>query len=147
VEIIADGIHVPAPLLQLIYKIKGPDRIALVTDAMRAAAMPEGPSILGRKEDGLPVIVEDGVAKLMDRSAFAGSVATADRLLRNYIELGGISLVDAVKMLTATPARILKVNNRKGLIAKYMDADLVVLNTDLYVEMTMVAGEIKYKRS
>ncbi|WP_156305534.1 N-acetylglucosamine-6-phosphate deacetylase [Sphingobacterium endophyticum] len=146
VEIIADGIHVPAPLLQLIYKIKGPDRIALVTDAMRAAAMPEGQSVLGRKEDGLPVIVEDGVAKLLDRSAFAGSVATADRLLRNYIELVGIPLVDAVKMLTATPARILKINNQKGAIAKEMDADLVVLNSDLCVEMTVVGGEIKYKR-
>lgn len=146
VEIIADGIHVPAPLLQLIYKIKGPDRIALVRDAMREAAMPEGQSVLGRKEDGLPVIVEDGVAKLLDRSAFAGSAATADRLLRNYIELVGIALVDTVKMLTATPARILKINNQKGAISKEMDADLVVLNSDLCVEMTVVGGEIKYKR-
>src|SRR4029077_7967906 len=74
VEIIADGIHLPSPLLKLVYKIKGADRIALITDAMRAAGMPEGESILGDVENGLKVIVEDGVAKLPDRSSFAGSV-------------------------------------------------------------------------
>ena len=71
VEVIADGIHLPPPLLKLIYKIKGPDRIALITDAMRAAGMPPGESILGSLQNGLKVIVEDGVAKLPDRSAFA----------------------------------------------------------------------------
>ena len=60
VEIIADGVHLPAPLLKLIYKIKGVDRTALITDAMRAAGLPPGESILGSLHDGLPVIVEDG---------------------------------------------------------------------------------------
>ena len=68
VEIIADGVHLPAPLLKLVYKIKGPDRIALITDAMRAAGMPPGESMLGSLTNGLKVIVEDGVAKLPDRS-------------------------------------------------------------------------------
>ena len=68
VEIIADGIHLPPPLLQLVYKIKGADRIALITDAMRAAGMGEGESILGGVNNGMKVIVEDGVAKLPDRS-------------------------------------------------------------------------------
>ncbi len=76
VEVIADGKHLPASLLKLIYKIKGPDRIALVTDAMRGAGMPEGKSILGPKDDGLDVVIENGVAMLPDRTAFAGSVAT-----------------------------------------------------------------------
>ena len=71
VEIIADGAHLPSSLLKLIYKIKGPDKIALVTDSMRAAGMPEGESILGGIRDGQKVIVEDGVAKLPDRTAFA----------------------------------------------------------------------------
>src|SRR3546814_902098 len=76
VEIIADGIHLPPPLLKLVYKIKGPGKTALITDAMRAAGMPPGESVLGSLHDGLKVIVEDDVAKLPDRSAFAGSVAT-----------------------------------------------------------------------
>ena len=87
VEIIADGVHLPAPLLKLVYKIKGPSHIALITDAMRAAGMPEGESILGNRATGMKVIVEDGVAKLPDRSSFAGSVATADRLVRTNLRL------------------------------------------------------------
>src|SRR5690606_36380881 len=97
VEVIADGVHLPAPLLKLIYKIKGADRIALITDAMRAAAMPPGESILGNLKNGLRVIVEDDVAKLPDRTAFAGSVATADRLVRNMVLLADVLLVDAVR--------------------------------------------------
>lgn len=87
VEIIADGIHLPAPLLKLIYKIKGPDRIALITDSMRGAGMPEGESVLGNLNTGLKVIIEEGVAKLPDRPSFAGSVATTDRLVRNRIRM------------------------------------------------------------
>ena len=94
VEIIADGVHLPAPLLQLIYKIKGPDRIALITDAMRAAGKETSESILGSKKNGLKVIVEDGVAKLPDRTSFAGSVATTDRLVRTMIQIAGIPLVE-----------------------------------------------------
>jgi N-acetylglucosamine-6-phosphate deacetylase len=79
VEIIADGVHLPAPLLKLIYKIKGVDRIALITDAMRAAGTTTAESVLGSKKNGLKVIIEDGVAKLPDRTSFAGSIATTDR--------------------------------------------------------------------
>ncbi|MEO8820822.1 MAG: N-acetylglucosamine-6-phosphate deacetylase [Ginsengibacter sp.] len=114
VEIIADGVHLPAPLLKLVYKIKGPDRIALITDAMRAAGMPEGESILGSLHNGLKVIVEDGVAKLPDRSSFAGSVATANRLLKTMVEMADVPIIDAVKMLTATPARIINVLDTKA---------------------------------
>ncbi|MGJ1197896.1 N-acetylglucosamine-6-phosphate deacetylase [Sphingobacterium spiritivorum] len=146
VEIIADGIHVPAPLLKLIYKIKGPARIALVTDAMRAAAMPEGPSVLGRVQDGLPVLVEGGVAKLPDRSAFAGSVATCNQLVRNYRDLAGIPLQEVVSMLTEVPARILGVQNRKGSLETGKDADIVVFDQDIEVYMTIVEGEIRYDR-
>jgi N-acetylglucosamine-6-phosphate deacetylase len=99
VEIIADGIHLPPPLLKLVYKIKGPDKVALITDAMRAAGMPPGESILGSLTNGLKVIVEDGVAKLPDRSSFAGSVATADRLVRNMVTLADVPLCDAVRMM------------------------------------------------
>ena len=146
VEIIADGIHLPAPLLKLIYKIKGPDRIALVTDAMRAAGMPPGESILGSLKKGQKVIVEDGVAKLTDRTAFAGSVATADRLVRNTINLAGVSLYHAVKMITATPAAIMGISNRKGSIDVGKDADLVIFDEQINIEMTMVNGNIVYSK-
>ncbi|MES1225117.1 MAG: N-acetylglucosamine-6-phosphate deacetylase, partial [Bacteroidota bacterium] len=75
VEIIADGIHLPAPLLKLVYKIKGADHTALITDAIRAAAMPSGEYVLGNINTGIKIISEDGVAKLPDRSSFAGSIA------------------------------------------------------------------------
>jgi len=142
VEIIADGIHLPAPLLKLIMKIKGPDRIALITDAMRAAGMPEGESVLGPLKTGLKVIVEDGVAKLPDRSSFAGSVATADRLVRNMMQLADVSLLDAVKMITLTPARIMNVHNKKGSLVAGKDADIVIFDENIRIEKTIIGGRI-----
>lgn len=144
VEIIADGIHLPAPLLKLIMKIKGADRIALITDAMRAAGMPEGDSVLGPLKTGLKVIVEDGVAKLPDRSSFAGSVATADRLVRNMIHMADVSLLDAIKMISLTPARIMKVDNRKGSLVAGKDADIVIFDENINIEKTIVNGRIIY---
>jgi N-acetylglucosamine-6-phosphate deacetylase len=140
VEIIADGVHLPAPLLKLICKIKGPDRIALITDAMRGAGMPEGPSILGNRSDGLPVIIEDGVAKLPDRSSFAGSVATADRLVRTMIHMAGCTLPEAVRMITATPARILGVEDRIGHLKPGYDADIVLFDQDIQIQETILLG-------
>jgi len=146
VEIIADGVHLPASLLKLIYKIKGADNIALVTDSMRAAAMPEGESILGSLKDGQKVIVEDGVAKLIDRSAFAGSVATADRLVRNMINLAEVSLIDAVKMATIVPARIIGVDKQKGSIVQGKDADIIIFDEDINIERTIIGGNIVYSK-
>ena len=142
VEIIADGIHLPAPLLKLIMKIKGADRIALITDAMRAAGMPEGDSVLGPLKTGLKVIVEDGVAKLPDRSSFAGSVATADRLVRNMIQMADVSLLDAVKMITLTPARIMNVQDKKGSLSAGKDADIVIFDDNINMEKTIVNGRV-----
>lgn len=144
VEIIADGVHLPAPLLKLIYKTKGVDRIALITDAMRAAGMPPGESILGSRHDGLAVIIEDGVAKLPDRSSFAGSVATADRLVRTMVQLAEIPLVEAIQMITRTPARILGIENRKGALLPGMDADIVIFNDQIEIEKTIVQGNVVY---
>ncbi|GEO07249.1 N-acetylglucosamine-6-phosphate deacetylase [Adhaeribacter aerolatus] len=145
VEIIADGVHLPAPLLKLVYKIKGPDRTALITDAMRGAGMPPGPSMLGSKQNGLEVIIEDGVAKMPDRSCFAGSVATADRLIRSMIELADVPLLDAVKMMTNTPARIIGVDGSKGSLAKGKDADIVIFDQNINIQTTMVQGRIVYQ--
>lgn len=146
VELIADGVHLPAPLLRLAYKIKGPDQCVLITDAMRAAGMPPGPSILGSLHNGLDVIVEDGVAKLPDRQSFAGSVATADRLLRTMMTLADIPLLAAVRMLSSTPARVMGVADRKGELRAGYDADLVFLDADFSVQLTMIEGRIVFRR-
>jgi N-acetylglucosamine-6-phosphate deacetylase len=146
VEIIADGIHLPPPLLKLIVKVKGTDRIALITDSMRAAGMPPGESVLGSLRDGLKVIVEDGVAKLPDRSSFAGSVATTDRLVRTMITMADVSVLDAVRMATKTPANILGIQDRKGSLVPGKDADIVIFNDDIQIQMTMVNGKIIYTR-
>jgi N-acetylglucosamine-6-phosphate deacetylase len=145
VEIIADGAHLPAPLLQLVYKIKGPGRTALITDAMRAAGMPEGESILGGLKNGTRVIVEDGVAKLPDRTAFAGSVATADRLVRTMINIAGVSLTDTIQMISETPARIMGVQASKGSLTSGKDADILIFDEEINIHMTMVKGRIVYQ--
>lgn len=144
VEIIADGVHLPAPLLKLIYKMKGPGRIALVTDSMRAAGMPEGLSILGSLKAGQQVIVEDGVAKMPDRTAFAGSVATADRLVRTMVNMAGVSLPEAIQMITATPARICGIFHQKGSIAVGKQADLVIFDEAIHIQTTIIKGKIIY---
>jgi N-acetylglucosamine-6-phosphate deacetylase len=146
VEIIADGIHLPPSLLQLIVKTKGPGRIALVTDSMRAAGMPEGPSILGSLRGGLPVVVEDGVAKLPDRTAFAGSVATADRLVCNMTRLAGVNLPEAVQMITSTPAKICGVFDRIGSLAAGKQADLVIFDENISIQKTIIQGNTIYAR-
>ncbi len=146
VEIIADGVHLPAPLLKLVYKIKGADKTALITDAMRAAGMPEGESVLGPLATGLKVIVEDGVAKLPDRTSFAGSVSTADRLVRTMVQMADVPLIEAIRMITATPARIMGVDNRKGSLVAGKDADIVIFNEQVEVQMTIVQGRIVFEK-
>ena len=145
VEIIADGVHLPAPLLKLVYKIKGADHTALITDSMRASGMPEGEYILGNINSGLKVITEEGVAKLPDRSAFAGSIATTDRLVRTMIDLAEIPLFDAIKMITATPARIINMQDRIGAIKVGMDADLLIFDDRIKVKMTMIKGKLVHQ--
>lgn len=144
IEIIADGIHVPQDLLHLLLKIKGVERISLVTDSMRAAGMPEGPSILGGLADGQEVIVEDGVAKLLDRTAFAGSVATADRLVRTMVQVTGCSIEDAVRMITENPARVMGISDRKGALKAGMDADVVIFDENVNIKSTIINGKIVY---
>jgi N-acetylglucosamine-6-phosphate deacetylase len=142
VEIIADGVHLPPALLKLVYKIKGPDKIALITDAMRAAGMPPGESILGDLNNGLRVIVEDNVAKLPDRSSFAGSVATTIQLVKNMITLADVPVFDAVKMMTATPAKIMGADDKKGSITIGRDADLVIFDDAINLHQTIIGGRV-----
>jgi len=146
VEIIADGVHLPAPLLKLIYKIKGSDRTALITDAIRAAGTNATETVLGNKDSGLKAIVEDGVAKLPDRTSFAGSIATADRLVRTMVTIAGVSLPEAIKMITATPARILGMQHKKGDLTEGKDADIVIFDDQVNIAMTIIKGRIVYRK-
>jgi len=138
-ELIADGHHLPDSLIRLVYKVKGAPRICLVTDAMRAAGLGDGPSHLGGGPEGFPVIVEDGVAKLPDRSAFAGSVATADILLRTALR-AGLPMADAVRALTLTPAELMGASSRLGSLAPGKDADLVVLSPEIGIKAVYAKG-------
>ena len=143
-EIIGDGIHVPATLLRMILKIRGVDSITLVTDSMRAAGMPDGIYKLGDLETGQDVVVEDGVAKLMDRSAFAGSVATTDRLVRTLMREGGCTLAQAVQMASANPARLMGVGDRTGSLASGKDADILLFDGDIRILRTIIQGKTVY---
>jgi N-acetylglucosamine-6-phosphate deacetylase len=127
-----------------VYKIKGADRIALITDAMRAAGTDAKESILGDTANGLKVIVEDGVAKLPNRTAFAGSVATANRLVKTMVTMADVSLIDAIKMITYTPARILNIENKKGALEPGKDADIVIFDEDINIGTTIIKGKVCY---
>ena len=139
VEVIADGIHLPRELLRLIYKIKGSDAICLVTDSMRGAGEPEGLSVLGPKSNGTPCIIKDGVAYLTDMTSFAGSVATADRLVRVMHKDVGLPIEEAVKMITETPARIMGLADR-GRLREGFVADVVIFDEDINIERVIVGG-------
>ncbi len=136
VEIIADGKHLPIELLKYIYKVKGPDRICMITDAIRAAGLTNGSETkIGSLKRGLDVIVEDDVAKMPDRQAFAGSTATTDRLYRTMARAIGTDteeLVALSKMSSLTPARVMGLTDR-GEIAVGKLADIVILTPELDV--------------
>ena len=139
-EVIADGKHLPPPLLSIIIKSKTPDNVCLVTDAMRAAGTDLKESFLGRKGEETPCIIEDGIAKLYDRTSFAGSVATADRLVRTLVKEVGIDIALAVKMITETPARILKLE-QKGKLKEGFDADIVIFDNNINIKAVIVNGK------
>ncbi|MBN2851652.1 MAG: N-acetylglucosamine-6-phosphate deacetylase [Clostridia bacterium] len=146
VEVIADGCHLPASLLKLIYQNKGCSKIALITDGTRASGDSSVKTIVGSKKDGIKAIVEDGVAKLPDRSAFAGSVATTDRLVRTVIDIAEIPLTKAVEMMSATPAKIMKVYDKTGSLSPGKLADIILFDEDINVSMTMIEGNIVFEK-
>ena len=136
VEIIADGKHLPPDLIKMIVKIKGTDKVALITDSLEIA----GTDVTEGVMSGTEFIVEDGVCKLKDRSAFAGSVATADCLIRTLVNECGFAVPTAVKMLTEIPAKILNVS--KGKLEKGYDADVVVFDEKINIIDVFVDGKI-----
>ena len=140
VELIADGKHVAVDALRLALKIKGTDKVAFVSDALRPAGTDVNESYLGEICPENRVIVEDGVAKLPDRSSFAGSIATGIMLLEKGVNHYGLSLCDTVKMLTETPAKILGIGNI-GKIEKSFVADIVVFNSEYRIENVISKGK------
>lgn len=136
VEVVADGIHVPPTILRLVYKIKGVERTCLITDALACAASDSQTAFDPR------VIIEDGVCKLADRSALAGSIATMDRLIRTMVQKAEIPLEDAVRMASETPARIMGVYDRKGSLQRGKDADIQILDKDLNVRAVWAMGKL-----
>ena len=147
VEIIADGAHLPEPLLKLVYKIKGAERTALITDAVRATGTAAKETILGDLENGIHAIVEDDVAKLPDRSCFAGSVATADRLVRTMTNVAKVPLSETIQMITRTPAAIIGVEDKKGSLAPGKDADVIIFDDNITIQTTIIKGQVIYDRN
>lgn len=135
-EIITDGKHLPIELLQLIFKLKNQDKLILVSDSLRVAGCKDKFSSVGTVQ----CIIEDGVCKLPDRSAFAGSIATANRLIKVAME-AGVSMEDAVKMASENPARLFGL--KKGKLAVGYDADVIIVDKDMNVQKTFVAGQAR----
>lgn len=142
VQIIADGRHLPPSLLKYIYKVKGDDKITLVTDALAPAgcAYEEGKII--RQSNGVTAVLEDHIMKLESRDVFAGSIATMDTLVRNMIELAKVPLYSAVKMATLTPARVIGIDGVKGKLAEGYDADMVLFDQNINVKKVILAGNL-----
>ena len=136
VEIIADGIHVPMPILRLVHRMKGVERTALVTDALAVTDSDSDKAFDPR------VIIEDGVCKLSDRSALAGSIATMDRLIRTMVMQAGIPLHDAVRMASETPARIMGIYDRKGSIQRGKDADILIMDDNCELNAVYAMGQL-----
>lgn len=141
-EVIADGKHLQRELLLLAYKIKGPDRVALITDCNRALDMPDGEYLIGPKDGGEPVIRRDDVCVMPDGKALGSSVAGMDRCVRTFLQLTGKPLSEVVRMATLTPARIVGRDLDLGSITPGKLADLLVLDQDLSVRQVYLEGRL-----
>ncbi len=139
-ELICDTLHISVPMIKLTFKVKGADKVMLISDAMRAAGMPEGEYTLG----GLPVIVKDGAARLKEGGALAGSTLLINTALKNVYEITGLPLSEVVKSATSTPAASLGMDDI-GKLEAGMLADMVILDKNFKVLQTFVNGECRYK--
>jgi N-acetylglucosamine-6-phosphate deacetylase len=140
-EVIADGKHLAPELLRLAYRIKGPDRLALVTDCNRALDMPDGEYLFGPLDGGEPIIRRDGVGIMPDGQALASGVMGMDHGVRTFRAVTQTSLVEVIRMASLTPARIAGCDHERGSIAPGKLADLVVLDRNLEVRQVHVRGQ------
>jgi N-acetylglucosamine-6-phosphate deacetylase len=139
-EVIADGKHLAPALLKLAYKVKGPDRLALVTDAMRAMDRPDGEYVFGPLDGGELVRKLDNVGLTLDGKALASGVMGLDHCLRTFVGATGAPIHEAVRMATLTPARIAGVEGEVGSLAVGKKADLVVTDAGLNVRAVYIGG-------
>lgn len=142
IEVIADGCHIPPELMQYLYRHIGPGRIHLVSDSVRIAGIAkEGEyTDVGSRDRNMKGIVEDGVVKFLDRSAFHGSIASGIELLRASHGKAGLPLGECVRMLTANPAAIMGIDDRKGHLKAGWDADIVLFDEDLSLKEVLYRG-------
>ena len=136
-EMIADNRHLPPTLMQLAVKCLGPDRLAIVSDATPGAGLPEGARF---RMGGMEYEVHDGVGMLLDRTAFAGSTTLLNRMLPVLIDVVGVPLVEAVRMASLTPAKIIGVDARKGSLQVGKDADIAIFEDDFSAWGVLSAG-------
>jgi len=140
-QLIADGIHVHPAAMRILGRCKGPSRTLLISDAIRAAGMPEGRYEMGR----LPVIVQDGACRLED-GTLAGSVLTLDAALRRFMSATGWPLVQAWPATSLSQAQAMGIDREVGRIRQGALADLVLLDADAQVAATVVGGRLAYLR-
>lgn len=140
-EMISDNRHLPPTLMKLAYKCKGPDRLCVISDATGGAGMPEG-SVFGSAD--MEYVVGDGVAMLLDGTRFAGSTTLLDKMLTVLTTVVGIPLVEAVRMASLTPARVIGVDSRKGSLEAGKDADLAIFDAGFNAWRTMIGGRWVY---
>ena len=139
-ELIADNVHVHPAAMKILVKVKGPDKVILVTDAIRGTGMPDGEYPIDQRT----ITVRDGAARLPD-GTLAGSILTMDRALRNIIAATGLALREAWPMTSRNAAQSIGVTQTKGTLEVGKDADLVLLDADLNLLMTVVEGEITHE--
>lgn len=140
-ELIVDNVHVHPAAQKILLRMKGNDKVILITDAMRACLMEEGLYDLG----GQKVTVKNNEARLSN-GALAGSVLTIDRAIRNFIHNHGIALQEVVRMVSLNPAAAIGIDDKKGSIEKGKDADMVLFNESIEVCETIVKGKTVHRR-
>ncbi|WP_312095380.1 N-acetylglucosamine-6-phosphate deacetylase [Niallia sp.] len=138
-EMIVDGVHIHPEIVKLAFLQKGVDHIILITDSMRAKWLEDGISSLG----GQKVIVKDGKA-LLENGSLAGSTLKMNDAINNMMNFTGCTLQDIVQMASYNPAKQIGILDKKGSIAKGKDADLVVLDENNQVMLTICNGQIVY---
>jgi len=140
-QIIPDGVHVHPAVVKLLVKAKGIDKTILITDAIRAAGLKDG----DYKLLGQTITVKSGIARIASGS-LAGSTLTMDAAVRNVIEFCGVSLAEAITMASYAPAQSLGLHGTKGHLRAGADADIVIFDRAMTVKMTIIGGEVVYKK-
>ncbi len=145
-ELISDGCHLAPELLKLAHKLKGPDRLALVTDCNRALEMPPGQYVFGPREEGEPFLHRHGVGLTLDGQALASSASGMDRIVRTFWQQTGVPLWQVIRMASLSPARMLGWDDRLGSLQVGKWADVLVLDSELNVLRVYQGGRCVYTR-